>query len=67
MTRNLDKRVEIAVPIVDKTLKDILKKCLDLQWNDNIKARILDEAETNTYQINSKSRLNAQNNFYDFF
>lgn len=67
MTRNLDKRVEVGVPILDKTLKAVLKKCINLQWNDNVKARILDAEETNTYQINSKPKINSQNDFYDFF
>ena len=47
MTRNLDKRVEIAAPIFEEKIKEVLKMCLDLQWNDNTKARILDAQQQN--------------------
>lgn len=39
MPRNLDRRVEVACPILDKTLKQELRDILELQWRDNIKAR----------------------------
>ena len=39
MPRNLDKRVEVACPIMDETLKQELRDILELQWRDNSKAR----------------------------
>lgn len=66
MTRNLDKRVEVATPIFNENIKDVLKKCLYLQWNDNTKARILDANQQNKYQQNSLEPINAQDDFHAF-
>lgn len=66
MTRNLDRRVEVAAPIFDSNLKAILKKCIDLQWRDNTKARILDSDQTNQYQENDFEPINSQMDFYRF-
>ena len=39
MTRNLDRRVEIAFPILDEGLRTEVRHLLDLQRHDNVKAR----------------------------
>lgn len=39
MPRNLDRRIEVACPIVDKSLKQELRDILELQWSDNTKAK----------------------------
>ncbi|MEA1786727.1 polyphosphate kinase 1 [Arenibacter sp. GZD96] len=49
MTRNLDHRIEVIVPILDKEVQLQLKKALMLQINEKVKARIIDEAQKNTY------------------
>jgi polyphosphate kinase len=67
MSRNLDRRVEVTVPIYDPELKKELAGFLDLQWNDNTAARILDNELTN--QINHKGNpttITSQVAFYDF-
>lgn len=43
MTRNTEKRVEIAAPIKDVKLKRQLWEYLELQLQDNVKARIIDQ------------------------
>jgi len=50
MPRNLDGRVEVGVPIYDTSLQAELKAFLDLQWQDNVKARILDQNLENRYR-----------------
>lgn len=50
MTRNLDHRVETAVPIYDEDLRYIINVLIRLQLNDNIKARSLHYNEINTYR-----------------
>ncbi|SUV53102.1 Polyphosphate kinase [Bergeyella zoohelcum] len=52
MTRNLDNRIEAAVPILKKELKKELKDILKLQLSDNVKARILNKALDNEYVKN---------------
>jgi polyphosphate kinase len=49
MTRNLDHRIEVTCPIYDKNIKAELKKVFDIQWHDNVKARIFDESQSNKY------------------
>lgn len=39
MTRNLDRRVEVAFPILDETLRAEVRQLLDFQRHDNVKAR----------------------------
>jgi polyphosphate kinase len=47
MTRNLDYRVEVLVPVLDEDAQKLIQDTLDQQWNDNVKARILDQNQTN--------------------
>lgn len=42
MTRNTEKRVELACPICDSTVKEELKTILALAWQDNTNARQMD-------------------------
>ena len=49
MTRNLDRRVEVAFPIFDPALKRELIAILDLQLADNVKARRIDGEMTNEF------------------
>ena len=49
MTRNLDRRIEVAVPVLDPAIRAELRHIIDLQLNDNTKARRIDEANSNDY------------------
>jgi polyphosphate kinase len=49
MTRNLDHRSEIAVPIYDYDSQKELKEILELQLRDNRKARLIGGLRENTY------------------
>ena len=44
MTRNLDRRVEVAFPVLDKTLRAEVRHLLDFQRHDNVKARDFENA-----------------------
>jgi polyphosphate kinase len=39
MPRNVDRRVEIAFPVLDPALQEQVREILDLQLADNVKAR----------------------------
>ncbi len=43
MTRNTERRVEIAYPVFDPACREIVKHFMELQHADNVKARRLDE------------------------
>lgn len=55
MTRNLDYRIEAAVPIKQKNLKKELLDILEIQLSDNVKARILDKNLSNEYVEHEKN------------
>lgn len=50
MGRNLDRRVEVAFPLLDPDLRAEMLRLLDLQWRDTVKARVLDRKQTNPYR-----------------
>lgn len=49
MVRNIDHRIEVACPIFDKEIKQELMDILNIQLSDNVKARILNNGQTNEY------------------
>ncbi|NNC95340.1 MAG: polyphosphate kinase 1 [Chitinophagales bacterium] len=67
MTRNLDTRVEVSCPIYDKNIRKQLLDILNIQWMDNVKARTLEEQESNHYRKNKKrKKIRAQYEIYDY-
>ena len=66
MTRNLDRRIEVGVPILDPDIYQQLKTIIDIQWADNSKARIIDANQSNLYResTNSNNPVRAQINTY---
>ncbi len=50
MVRNLHYRVETVFPVLDQSLADTIIDCMKLQWQDNLKARILDARLSNRYR-----------------
>ena len=49
MSRNLDRRIEVACPIYSQEIRTELKELLRIQLRDNTKARILDSELSNRY------------------
>ena len=49
MPRNLDRRLEVAAPIHCPAIRQTLRDIFDIQWADNVKARILDGSGANSY------------------
>lgn len=54
MTRNIDYRVEVLCPILDRDAQDQIQDILDQQWHDNVKARQLDAQQLNTLPLLKK-------------
>ncbi len=66
MTRNLDRRIEVACPIYDKTIKHELKVMLEMQMKDNCSARLLNnEMDNKIREIEGeKEEFRSQLEFY---
>jgi len=47
MTRNLDYRVEVLCPVHESKAQKMIQDILDQQWNDNVKARVIDQNQLN--------------------
>ena len=65
MTRNLDHRSEVAVPIYDKKIQQQLREIVDTLWADTTKARILDSKQNNEYRKPGKAKVRAQEAVYN--
>lgn len=68
MTRNLDRRVEVAVPIYNPALFNELTTILNLQWQDQVKARILNATCDNAYRVSNSlsAPIRAQIAIYEY-
>lgn len=67
MTRNIEQRVEVGVPIYDARIKQQIMTILDLQWNDNVKARVIDKQQSNPYvKRGNKRNIRSQQAIYDY-
>lgn len=59
MVRNIDHRVEAACPILEKDIKKEIIDLINIQLNDNIKARILDNDLENQY-VNPRNKIKVR-------
>ena len=67
MLRNLDHRVEAAIPVKDQALCEELKDLLYIQLQDDVKARILDNDLRNNYvPAGGKKRTRSQIEIYNY-
>ncbi|MCU7549084.1 polyphosphate kinase 1 [Chitinophagaceae bacterium LB-8] len=67
MVRNLDHRVEAAVPMFDKDICNEIQDIINMQLQDNVKARILDKELSNHYVISNESeKISSQLETYKY-
>jgi polyphosphate kinase len=67
MTRNLDHRVEVGVPIYCDKLKEVTLNILELQFKDRSKARLMDANQKNSYVKRGNSKkIRSQIAIYDY-
>lgn len=67
MPRNLDSRLEVTCPINDEMLKAEIRDFLEIHWQDNTKARLLDKHLENKYFKNDKPPFRAQEELHRYF
>lgn len=67
MTRNIDYRIEVAVPVLDPRLKQRMLDIIDIQLNDTVKARIIDKELSNRYvPRGNRRKVRSQLAIYDY-
>jgi len=67
MVRNLDNRVEVAVPIFNEKNKQDVKSFFELQFRDVKKARVINKKQDNPYRPESGNfNYRAQEDLYGF-
>jgi polyphosphate kinase len=66
MSRDLDYRIEVTCPIFDKSIKNAIRRIFDIQWSDNVKARIYDEKQSNTFVKEGKQPSRSQVEVYNY-
>jgi len=67
MGRNLNRRIEIAVPIYSKDLQKELLDFFKIQLRDNSKARVLDAKQDNKYLKRGTRKFRSQTTLENFF
>ncbi len=66
MVRNLEHRVEATCPVWDEEIKQELKDILNIQLQDNVKARWLDNELSNEYVKTAKKKIRSQVETYNY-
>ena len=67
MTRNIDNRVEVACPILNKDLQQELLDTFMISWNDNVKARLVNTKNQNAFVSNRAEENRSQWATYAYF
>ena len=67
MTRNIEKRVEVACPIYQENLKQQILKTLYISDNDNIKTRVINHKSQNEFVNNSNKTIRSQIDTHTYF
>lgn len=67
MQRNLNRRVEVAVPIYDEGIKEELRDFFNIQWRDNSKARVIDPKQLNKYRNIGQRKFRAQTTLEKYY
>jgi polyphosphate kinase len=63
MTRNTERRIEVACPVLDKNIRNALLNILQIQLSDNVKAWKLGPDGNYTMETDNGDQLNCQEYF----
>lgn len=66
MTRNLDYRLEVSVPIYSASVMREIRDHLEIIWKDNVKSRVHNEMQDNTYRKIPGPRIRSQMAMVDY-
>ena len=63
MTRNTEKRIELACPVYDQNIIEAINNITDVILNDNVKARSMQNDGTYITKNKNKIRIDSQRYF----
>ncbi len=67
MTRNIDNRIEVAVPVRSERLKKRIMDIIDIHFTDTVKARVIDSEMNNQYvPRGNRKKIRSQVAIYDY-
>ncbi|EJL6926833.1 polyphosphate kinase 1 [Vibrio alginolyticus] len=67
MTRNIDHRIEVAVPVRDPRLKQRIIDITNIHFTDTVKARLIDKEMSNAYvPRGNRKKVRSQITIYDY-
>ncbi|TNE78764.1 MAG: polyphosphate kinase 1 [Bacteroidetes bacterium] len=66
MSRNLDRRIEVAFPIYHPEAKQQVKDMFEIQWSDNVKARRIDAEQKNKMKKPEVPLVRSQEETYHY-
>jgi polyphosphate kinase len=66
MLRNIEHRVEVACPVLDKKIREELKEIVEIQLSDNVKARVLNNKLNNQYVQREGRKIRSQIETYNY-
>ena len=66
MPRNIDHRLEVTCPVFDKNIKEEIKDIFNIQWKDNVKARVFDATQSNEFVKSDKHKIRSQIEVYNY-
>lgn len=66
MRRNLHNRIECAFPVYDDDIKKEIMDIINIQLNDNTKARLIDKDFDNKFVRDGKPQVRAQVDIYNY-
>jgi polyphosphate kinase len=67
MPRNLDRRIEVTCPVWDPSLRKEITDIFNIQWSDNVKARILDAELSNMMVPAGETVLRSQTEIHRYY
>ncbi len=67
MPRNLDRRIEVTCPVWDQAIRKEISDIFNIQWSDNVKARILDAELSNLMVSNGEPPMRSQTEIHRYY
>ena len=67
MARNLDQRIEAAIPVYSPKIQKELATIFEYAFRDNVKARIVDGSGANRIKTDEQPEFRSQYELYKYY